>query len=169
MHHLDTKGANRDRYRHSYCKDVQLLSAVFAACRTVLTHCRINLKDFNHKMDNSIIHLPEPLPGHFVLRNSCCSLDFVFNDVKSKTAEWPFFSVVVRNTPTPHTHITTHGSLTCQGYFGYYVWHSCPVITQFCIGNRYNLESFHLHQTAKFKEKDEPVLPVLACSSQEGQ
>lgn len=46
-------------------------------------------------MDNSI---PEPPPGHFVPRDSllwfgfCC---FVFNDVKSKTAEQPFFSLAV--------------------------------------------------------------------------
>lgn len=48
-------------------------------------------------MDNNIIHLPEPPPGHFMLRDSfSCGLGFVvsfFNEVKSKTAAGPFFSL----------------------------------------------------------------------------
>ena len=98
VHHSDMKGANGGSYRHGYFRDVQPHSAVFADCRTVLTRCRTDLKGFNHKMDNSIIHLPEPPPGQSVLRDSllwvgfCC---FVFKDVKSKTAEWPFFSHAV--------------------------------------------------------------------------
>lgn len=88
LRHSDTKGANRGSYHRGYFGDVMPLSAAFA-------HCRTDLKGFKRKMGNSIIHLPEPPPRHFVLRDSllwfgfCC---FVFTDVESKTAEWSFFS-----------------------------------------------------------------------------
>lgn len=78
VRHLDMKGANRGSYRHGYCRDVQPLSAVFADCRAVLTHCRIDLKGFKHKTGNSIIHIPEPPPGHFALRNSLLWFGFCF-------------------------------------------------------------------------------------------
>ena len=91
-HQSETKGASRGSYRHGYRRDVRPLSAAFADCRTVPT----GLKGSNIKWATALSTFPSSLRGTLCSETVCCGLGFVvFNDVKSKTSEWPLVSLAV--------------------------------------------------------------------------